>query len=76
MSESNFIPDSSLSEPDFVKKYLNEDLSEAYLKARWKWMNDYGTWLEAYNEYIKTPLGLKMLEERKLNSTNIERLFI
>lgn len=76
MSEVKFVPDSSLSEPEFVVKYLTSDLSKSYLKARWRWMNNIGTWLEAHEEYIKTPIGIKTMEDRKLNGANHGRLFV
>lgn len=53
-----FIPDSTLSEAEFVAKYYHKvisgDLTEEYLRVRWLWMKNKATWPEVCEAYMKT----------------------
>lgn len=77
MSFRDFVKEKVMSEDDFVAKLLDEKVTtEAYLRVRYKWENNQATWAEVHEEYIKTPIGIKTMEDRKLNGANHGRLFV
>lgn len=53
-----FIPDYKLSLQEFVAEYIdlspNDEHWEAYLTARWKYLQKQATWHEVHEHYTKT----------------------
>ena len=71
--KQEFVPDSSLSEQEFLTKYGDRVhsglLTVEYLRMRWKWMNKQASWEEVHKEYSKTRAYKENVERAKNNSS-------